>query len=82
MRGARGTTARTHTGARAYKSRASGPGGYAETLDQLEAWAVELFSAIPNKDAAVPTFPGHPLSDDQLRVRRETSRLEVHVRAV
>lgn len=40
-----------------------------EPLDQLEAWTVELFAAIPNKDVPLPTFPGHPLSPETLQTR-------------
>jgi len=36
-----------------------------ESLDQLEAWVTELFTAIPNKKIAPPTFEGHPLIKDK-----------------
>ncbi|KAI8904966.1 Metalloenzyme, LuxS/M16 peptidase-like protein [Powellomyces hirtus] len=37
-----------------------------ESLDQLESWAVSMFSAVKNKDIKVPSFEGHPLTKAEL----------------
>lgn len=39
------------------------------SLDELEAWAREQFSAIRNTDRAPPAFPGQPIGPDQLRLK-------------
>lgn len=38
-----------------------------EPLDVLEKWAIEKFSAVPNKDVPVIHFPSDPLRPEQLR---------------
>lgn len=38
-----------------------------QPIAQLEQWAREKFSSIPNKDVSIPIFPGHPLSNDVLQ---------------
>ncbi|GBB86466.1 hypothetical protein RclHR1_01290010 [Rhizophagus clarus] len=37
-----------------------------ESLDQLTQWVVEKFSTIKNKSIPVPTFDGHPLTENEL----------------
>ncbi|CAO3652625.1 unnamed protein product [Cunninghamella blakesleeana] len=37
-----------------------------EPLDQLTQWVVEKFSEVQNKNIQVPTFPGHPLTENEL----------------
>ncbi|KAI9282259.1 Metalloenzyme, LuxS/M16 peptidase-like protein [Sporodiniella umbellata] len=37
-----------------------------ESLDQLTKWVVEMFSSVPNKNIVVPSFPGHPLTKNEL----------------
>jgi insulysin len=39
-----------------------------ESLDQLTQWAVEKFSAVKNKGIPVPTFEGHPLTENEMSV--------------
>lgn len=41
-----------------------------ESLDQLTQWVVEKFSAIKNKNVPIPTFDGHPLTENELLVRQ------------
>ena len=40
------------------------------TIQQLEAWVIEKFSAVPNKDLALPDLgkPHHPFPADRLGV--------------
>ncbi|KAI8612850.1 Metalloenzyme, LuxS/M16 peptidase-like protein [Chytriomyces sp. MP71] len=37
-----------------------------ESLDQLQQWVVEKASAIKNKDIDPPSWPGHPMTKDDL----------------
>ncbi|KAI8639740.1 Metalloenzyme, LuxS/M16 peptidase-like protein [Parasitella parasitica] len=37
-----------------------------EPLDQLTEWAVEKFSSVTDKNIPVPSFPGHPLTRNEL----------------
>ncbi|KAI7901194.1 Metalloenzyme, LuxS/M16 peptidase-like protein [Cokeromyces recurvatus] len=37
-----------------------------ESLDQLTEWVVEKFSDVVNKNISVPSFPGHPLTNNEL----------------
>ncbi|KAI8077795.1 Metalloenzyme, LuxS/M16 peptidase-like protein [Halteromyces radiatus] len=37
-----------------------------ESLDQLTQWAVEKFSDVRDKNIKVPTYPGHPLGQNEL----------------
>ncbi|TPX31670.1 hypothetical protein SmJEL517_g05085 [Synchytrium microbalum] len=37
-----------------------------EPLDTLMEWAVSMFSAVKNKSIKVPSFPGHPLTSNEL----------------
>ncbi|KAI9475636.1 MAG: Metalloenzyme, LuxS/M16 peptidase-like protein [Benjaminiella poitrasii] len=37
-----------------------------ESLDQLTEWVVEKFSNVVNKNITVPSFPGHPLTKNEL----------------
>ncbi|CAB4420535.1 unnamed protein product [Rhizophagus irregularis] len=37
-----------------------------ESLDQLTQWVIEKFSAIKNKNVPIPTFDGHPLTENEL----------------
>ncbi|ORZ13145.1 Metalloenzyme, LuxS/M16 peptidase-like protein [Absidia repens] len=37
-----------------------------EPLDQLTQWVVEKFSNVPDKNIQVPTYPGHPLTENEL----------------
>lgn len=39
-----------------------------ESLDQLLQWVVEKFSAVKNKGIPIPTFEGHPLTENELSV--------------
>jgi insulysin len=39
-----------------------------ESLDQLTQWVVEKFSAVKNKGIPVPTFEGHPLTENEMLV--------------
>lgn len=41
-----------------------------EPLDQLTQWVIEKFSAIKNKNVPIPTFDGHPLTENELLVRQ------------
>lgn len=41
-----------------------------EPLDQLTEWAVEKFKNVRNKDIEPPSFPGHPLTENELTVCR------------
>ena len=43
-----------------------------ESLDQLSQWVIEKFSAVKNKNIPIPTFEGHPLTDNELMVRKIT----------
>jgi insulysin len=38
-----------------------------ESLDQLEKWAVDRFSPVPNKEIARLTYPSDPFGPDQLQ---------------
>lgn len=37
-----------------------------ESLDQLTEWVVEKFSSVTNKNIPVPSFPGHPLTKNEI----------------
>ncbi|KAI8967298.1 Metalloenzyme, LuxS/M16 peptidase-like protein [Mycotypha africana] len=37
-----------------------------ESLDQLTEWTVSKFNAVRNKDIQPPSFPGHPLTKNEL----------------
>lgn len=39
-----------------------------ESLDQLTEWAVDKFKDIRNKSIDPPSFPGHPLTKNELMV--------------
>ena len=38
-----------------------------ETLDQMEEWVVQKFSAVPNQDLPRPVFPTDPFSSTQVQ---------------
>jgi len=40
-----------------------------ESLDELEAMTVELFSDVRNKNVTAPTWPLHPLGPEQLQMK-------------
>ena len=42
-----------------------------ESLDQLLQWVVEKFSAVKNKNVPIPTFEGHPLTENELLVCKD-----------
>lgn len=35
-------------------------------MDQLTEWGVGMFSGVPNKSIPVPSFPGHPLTKNEI----------------
>lgn len=37
-----------------------------ESLDQLTEWVSEKFSSVTNKNIPVPSFPGHPLTENEM----------------
>lgn len=39
-----------------------------DSLDQLTAWVTEKFSPVVNKNLQLPTFEGHPLTENELNV--------------
>jgi insulysin len=39
-----------------------------ESLDQLEQWVVDKFSAVKNKNLKAPNFEGKPFTDKELQV--------------
>lgn len=39
-----------------------------ESLDQLTEWAVDKFKSVRNKNIKPPSFPGHPLTKNELMV--------------
>lgn len=40
-----------------------------EPMLQLEKWATDLFTPIINKNIAIPSFPGHPLTPTELQTQ-------------
>ncbi|ORZ23200.1 Metalloenzyme, LuxS/M16 peptidase-like protein [Absidia repens] len=38
-----------------------------ESLDQLTQWVVDKFSNVQDKNIKIPTYPGHPLTQNELR---------------
>lgn len=40
----------------------------AESLDQLTEWVVDKFKNVRNKNIEPPSFPGHPLTKNELMV--------------
>lgn len=39
-----------------------------EPLDQLQAWVVDKFSAVKNKELKAPNFDGKPFTEKELQV--------------
>ena len=48
-----------------------------ESLDQLQEWVVDKFSAVKNKDVNPPNFEGKPYTEKELQVQRSSSKLIV-----
>jgi insulysin len=46
-----------------------------DSLDQLEQWVVDKFSAVKNKELKPPTFEGKPYTEKELQVLELMSRL-------
>ena len=48
-----------------------------ESLDQLQEWVVDKFSAVKNKEVTPPNFEGKPYTEKELQVPRSSSKLIV-----
>ena len=46
-----------------------------ESLDQLQEWVVEKFSAVKNKNVDPPNFEGKPYTKKELQAQRSSTKL-------